>query len=38
MKDIITSILTDERARDDSAVEKALFDRAAATPWSSEQL
>jgi hypothetical protein len=37
MKDIITSILTDESARDSAAVEEALLDQAAATPWSSEQ-
>lgn len=33
MKDIVTSILTDESARDGTAVEDALTRQAAAAPW-----
>lgn len=36
MNDIIVSILTDESARDESAVETALLQQATAIPWSSE--
>lgn len=35
MKDIVTSILTDESARDSAAVETALTKQAVASPWSS---
>ena len=35
MKDIVTSILTDESARDSAAVENALLKQATAAPWSS---
>jgi hypothetical protein len=38
MKDIVTSILTDESARDSAAVEAALTQQATATPWSSVSL
>jgi hypothetical protein len=38
MKDIVTTILTDESARDGAAVEDALMQQAAAIPWSSEPL
>lgn len=38
MKDIVTSILTDENARDGAAVEEALLSQATASPWSSAQL
>jgi len=34
MKDIVTSILTDESARSDTAVEGALLKQATASPWS----
>lgn len=34
MKDIVTSILTDESARDSAAVEDALLNQATAAPWS----
>lgn len=33
MKDIVTTILTDESARDSSAVESALLQQATAAPW-----
>ncbi len=35
MKDVVTSILTDESARDSTAVEDALMQQAAAVPWAS---
>ncbi len=35
MKDIVTSILTDESVRDSAAVEEALMQQAAAVPWAS---
>lgn len=38
MKDIVTSILTDEAARDSAAVESALLQKATAIPWSSAEL
>jgi hypothetical protein len=38
MKDIITSILTDESARDGAVVEEALMQQAAAAPWATEPL
>jgi hypothetical protein len=38
MKDIIMTILTDEAVRDSSAVEAALTEQAAASPWSSVTL
>jgi len=38
MKDIVTSILTDEGARDSDAVESMLLNQATAAPWSSEEL
>lgn len=36
MKDIVTSILTDESVRDSAAVEDALLKQATASPWSSQ--
>lgn len=38
MKEIVTSILTDETARDSAAIESALLSQATAAPWSSESL
>lgn len=38
MKDIVTSILTDESARDSAAVEAALLEQATAAPWASADL
>lgn len=38
MKDIITSILTDESARGSAAVETALTQQATAVPWSATAL
>lgn len=38
MKDIVTSILTDETARDSATVESALLQQATAIPWSSAEL
>lgn len=34
MKDIVTTILTDESVRDTSAVEAALTQQATAIPWA----
>ncbi len=38
MKDIVTAILTDESARDGTAVEAALMQQAAAVPWANVEL
>jgi hypothetical protein len=38
MKDIITSILTDESARSSVAVEDALMQQGTAIPWATESL
>lgn len=38
MKDIVTSILTDESARDGAAVEVTLLSQATAAPWANESL
>lgn len=38
MQDIVTSILTDESARDSAAVEGALVSQATAIPWATESL
>lgn len=38
VKDIVTSILTDESARDAATVEQILTEQAVASPWSSESL
>lgn len=38
MKDIVTSILTDQSTRDPAAVEQTLMQQAVATPWSSVEL
>jgi hypothetical protein len=38
MKDVITAILSDEAARDSTAVEAALTQQAAAVPWVSTEL
>lgn len=38
MKDVITSILTDENARGTTAVEQILTEQAVASPWSNESL
>jgi hypothetical protein len=35
MKDIVTTILTDESARDSASVEAALTQQATAAPWAS---
>ncbi len=35
MKDIVTTILTDESARDSAAVEAALTQQATAIPWAN---
>lgn len=34
MPDVITSILTDENARTDTAVEELLLQQAVAAPWA----
>jgi hypothetical protein len=34
MKDVVTSILTDKDARDNTAVEDVLMQQAAAIPWA----
>lgn len=38
MKDIVTSILTDEQARGEASVETALTQQATAIPWATESL
>lgn len=35
MKEAITSILTDESARDSTSVEDALMQQAVASPWGN---
>lgn len=35
MKDVLTSILTDESVRDSTAVEEALMQQAVASPWGN---